>query len=510
MNSNSGNSGQYNAEDIRRYVQGELSPAEMHRMEKAALDDPFLADAMEGYSEAIESSGLPSVDTGYNDLQKALEERVKQKDRQLAPVIRFKWWQAAAAAAVIISAGVLSYNSYKDGGPAATIVSANETLPAPEASPRRSGAQAMDSSMAFKTGDTAVRDNPAGMLSVPDKKEQPALSEAPAAMNKAEQARIKAVASAPVSTGDASLEDRRSTDATKAMERARRVTEAEKPSDAKPAPGLANVEKDMVANNDQAFADRDRSFTVKKKSSSDSAVPRQPDLNNVLQGRAAGVQINKSEAKNVKNDQASTNKTSDISRQLLYYQGQVLSANNKPLSNAILKLTNQKKAYSTDNNGNFTIPSVDSVIIFDVTLVGKDPKRFTLNSNNGFSQLILPDAEEELSEVVVMGYGTKKKEDVTSSGTVFKTPVFNAAPVSGWPGLQEYFEKNKNKALIHTPGAPTDVHFRVSKNGLLSGFRVTRSISPEHDKEAIRLLKDGPKWNLIKGRKADITVTIIF
>ena len=37
------------AEDIEKYFQGKLTPQQMNTMEKAALDDPFLAEAMEGF-----------------------------------------------------------------------------------------------------------------------------------------------------------------------------------------------------------------------------------------------------------------------------------------------------------------------------------------------------------------------------------------------------------------------------------------------------------------------------
>jgi hypothetical protein len=35
-------------DDIEKYLKGELSPKEMHELEKKALSDPFLADALEG------------------------------------------------------------------------------------------------------------------------------------------------------------------------------------------------------------------------------------------------------------------------------------------------------------------------------------------------------------------------------------------------------------------------------------------------------------------------------
>ena len=34
--------------DIDKYLRGEMTPAEMNALEKKALQDPFLADALEG------------------------------------------------------------------------------------------------------------------------------------------------------------------------------------------------------------------------------------------------------------------------------------------------------------------------------------------------------------------------------------------------------------------------------------------------------------------------------
>ena len=42
----------YTAADIEKYWKGKLSAAEMHAMEKAAMEDPFLSDALEGYKNA--------------------------------------------------------------------------------------------------------------------------------------------------------------------------------------------------------------------------------------------------------------------------------------------------------------------------------------------------------------------------------------------------------------------------------------------------------------------------
>jgi hypothetical protein len=45
----------YTAADIEKYWKGNLSSAEMHAMEKAAMDDPFLADGREYEKATVHS-----------------------------------------------------------------------------------------------------------------------------------------------------------------------------------------------------------------------------------------------------------------------------------------------------------------------------------------------------------------------------------------------------------------------------------------------------------------------
>jgi hypothetical protein len=47
----------YGVEEIRRYAEGKMSPEEMHAIEKAALDDPFLADAIDGFDDSLKAHG---------------------------------------------------------------------------------------------------------------------------------------------------------------------------------------------------------------------------------------------------------------------------------------------------------------------------------------------------------------------------------------------------------------------------------------------------------------------
>ncbi len=90
----------YTAEHIEEYFSGKLLPADMHAMEKAALDDPFLADAMEGYETM---HNLPWQEA----LASAKEEIVtKENTRQPARVLVFLRWWKTTAAVLLIAGGI--------------------------------------------------------------------------------------------------------------------------------------------------------------------------------------------------------------------------------------------------------------------------------------------------------------------------------------------------------------------------------------------------------------------
>ena len=102
----------YSAEDIQNYVAGKLSVAEMHAIEKVALDDPFLADAIEGMENSIQQRGSASLNDDINDLQKRLSDRISEKKKPRLIVFNRLWWQVAAALIVLIGAGTLTYTYF--------------------------------------------------------------------------------------------------------------------------------------------------------------------------------------------------------------------------------------------------------------------------------------------------------------------------------------------------------------------------------------------------------------
>ena len=93
--------------DIEKYHSGQLSAKEMHDMEKAALDDPFLSDAMEGYA----TSGI-NINADIEDLKNRLA--AKQQSGKVVPITGGRksnstWLRAAVMIIAIAGAGLLIY-----------------------------------------------------------------------------------------------------------------------------------------------------------------------------------------------------------------------------------------------------------------------------------------------------------------------------------------------------------------------------------------------------------------
>ena len=104
---NNNNITNFTAADIEKYHKGLLSSKERHDLEKAALDDPFLADALEGY---VVAGGNASADIA--ELQQRLAAKVegaKVIPMNAAPKNSFRTLRAAALIAFVAGASFLFY-----------------------------------------------------------------------------------------------------------------------------------------------------------------------------------------------------------------------------------------------------------------------------------------------------------------------------------------------------------------------------------------------------------------
>jgi iron complex outermembrane receptor protein len=105
-------------------------------------------------------------------------------------------------------------------------------------------------------------------------------------------------------------------------------------------------------------------------------------------------------------------------------KGRVIDETNNPVPGAIVTLKGTSKATSTDANGNYSINVNGKGDVLVYTFLGSLPKEITVGADNVINVTLLTDTKQ-LKDVVVIGYGTSSKQDVTGSITSLKAEDFN-------------------------------------------------------------------------------------
>jgi carboxypeptidase-like protein len=448
---------QFSSADIQKYLQGKLSAAEMHTMEKAAMDDPFLADAIEGMQNNL------SFTNDIEELKKRLAERVEEKNKIISISPNRLWWRVAAAVVVLLGTTGLMYNyfgrsSFSKENIAATrqeaivadsIVQQNKLLPS--------------ASQADTAGKSDITENekPVKKIIAGNEEKQVASAKKESKKNKANK--------------DASDD----------------ITFNKKE--------IKQKEYEPVLQTDSVKTNIDSSLkniTVNN--------PPPPSNSIAIEGKAAGISIQRDKAKYQNS-----------------FSGKVIDANRQPIIGASVLLKNKRTGVTTDNNGAFKLNTndKDSLINVVVNSVGFNAASTTLSSNNASANVIeLQPASNALNEVVVVGYGIQKKDsteddDTTDAPLKFSQKVKSqkAIPATGWRQYDNYLDSNKKITTADsTIKGKEVVSFTVNKKGDRSDFKIEQSLSPAHDAEAIRLVKEGPAWKLLKGKKARATLIIQF
>ncbi|MXV50096.1 SusC/RagA family TonB-linked outer membrane protein [Pedobacter sp. HMF7647] len=99
--------------------------------------------------------------------------------------------------------------------------------------------------------------------------------------------------------------------------------------------------------------------------------------------------------------------------------GTVVDEKGNPLPGASIKAAGQTRGTSSDANGKFSI-TLSNASTLTITYVGMAPKTVDVTSASKSLNIILNDSGKQLNEVVVVGYGTQKRSDVT--GAVVSVP----------------------------------------------------------------------------------------
>lgn len=94
--------------------------------------------------------------------------------------------------------------------------------------------------------------------------------------------------------------------------------------------------------------------------------------------------------------------------------GKVTDDKGTPLSGVTISAVGMNKNALSENNGTFSIQVSEKVKTLKLTYVGFDPKEVSISGGSTITVSLSPE-DKALNEVVVVGYGTQKKRDITGS-----------------------------------------------------------------------------------------------
>lgn len=421
----------YSAEDIQRYLNREMTAAEMHRLEKAALEDSFLAEAIEGFTN---TSPL-NIASDIRDIKTRLDE--KTASRVITMSSQKIWRSVAAAVIVLLGMGLTWY-----------------------------------------------------WLSVPTEKN--------IAQQKNKQDTSSVMRTQEKSAGESAIaEDSIFT----AKNEAKGRENIEDTQESKKAPGV--LPETTLA---QPPA------IQKKQAEPDSRVA---DKTNTSERLGVTLQnIKAEERERSKKDidisaENANNASGYLSAKII--TGKVTDTNNNGLPFVNIGISNTPTSIYSDVQGNFKIMSGDSSVTVTVKSSGFQSKQVTLQANSPANNIVLNAQEKALPEVVASGYSTKRKKETVKHNNTDESS--EAAPMDGWANYNIYLSNN-----IRLPDEQSgtyrgfvELSFTTDRYGRLDNFTIIHSTCTACNKEAIRVIKEGPRWKLTEGDKpAKVSLTVQF
>lgn len=118
-----------------------------------------------------------------------------------------------------------------------------------------------------------------------------------------------------------------------------------------------------------------------------------------------------------------------ISAQNIPVSGTVLDENGDPIIGASVIVKGTSNGAATDINGEFSLKNVSPNATLGISYVGYTSQDVKVNGQKNITVKLQPN-NTQLEEVVVVGYGTQKKSDVTGSMTSVSSKELSTRPVS--------------------------------------------------------------------------------
>lgn len=177
-------------------------------------------------------------------------------------------------------------------------------------------------------------------------------------------------------------------------------------------------------------------------------------------------------------------------------EGKIVDSNDEPLIGVSVVQKGTNKGTITDIEGNYKLTVDSENTPLTAYYIGYD--KVEIPNPQETKIIAMKEDNKTLNEVVVTGYGIQKKSVTTgavSSISKEKIKKVEPEPISGMAEYKKYLEQN----LIYPQNTDCKkgkviVEFSVGVDGSPTNIKIKKSLCPPFDNEAIRLVKEGPKW----------------
>ena len=412
------------------YIRGLRKGKEAHRLERESMQDPFLADAMDGYSQ---------VEGNHEQRIEKLRMQVSAHSAKKKNTYAITW---SIAACLAIGFGISSYFLFLKKSMTDEVFIAKE-------------------SVSSKLAEPAVPPTPA----------IPATPTVPATPQKE-----IALATAKVKTDSTPISEITARQADK-KDMIAKIQATSQPQQGEPMATVPVMEEvseetaalqEVVATMDTFESESDKKMKLAKVA---TILPQ----NNMIKGR-------------------------------------VTDEKGEPLIGASVTYKGTNIGTITNMNGEFSLVKKDDKKRLTAEYIGYDPVEIRVDTSRTML-IAMNENKQALNEVVVVGYGAKKNKKSTTLGSVVKVEEqaekeITPQPVIGKRSYQKYLKENlvcpTDEKCAQVKGKVV-LTFLVNKEGRPFYIKVKESLCESADKEAIRLIQEGPDW--IYGNKlAEVTV----
>ena len=195
--------------------------------------------------------------------------------------------------------------------------------------------------------------------------------------------------------------------------------------------------------------------------------------------------------------------------------GIVTDENGDPVIGATVKVRGTKNAAATDYDGRYTLSNLHQGDVVEVSYIGYKPATHKV-SESGVYDFNLAQNVSSLNEVVVVGYGSQKRVNLTGAVSVIKSEDLTGRPTSNAATAIQGADPSVNMTFGSggpNSGYSVDIRGVASINGgsplvLVDGVQMDLTRVNANDIESISILKDASAA-AIYGAKASSGVVLV-